>query len=219
MREEIVGKLRDELRKGIGSEAQAVYLMAEARKILEHDSDEKVYPALYLYCNWVLHTELERGFAKQIITLFDDIYEPREAGSPKVPDSLCKEMHALTDGEALRQQLTDFLDRNKLPTYITANNDWWRLFFSHYASAINNTPLRLQGTGRFVRQLVVKTSKAERRAGNLGSNIVPFRDAFNLTWIITTLTGEEQMAMSVTFPEDWFGPIPQYIPPESASAG
>ena len=219
MRDEIVGKLRTELKKGIGTEAQAVYLMAEIRKVLEHDAAQQTYSALYLYCSWVLHTELDRGFAKEIISLLDDIYGAEKISDRATLDSQWKRLHALTDGEALRGQLNEFLDRNDLPSYIATDDDWWRLFFSHYLSAISGTPLKLKGAGRFVKRLVVKRGKAERRAGNKQNDVAPFRDAFNLTWIVTTLTDEEEMVMSVSFPEDWFGPIPQYVPPEGQSAG
>jgi hypothetical protein len=219
MRDEIVGKLLSELRKGIGTEAQAVYLMAGIRKVLEHDGTQQAYSALYLYCNWALHTELHQGFAKEIISLLDDIYGPEQISDRPTDDSRWKRFYALTDGEALRAQLKEFFDRNDLPTYIATDDDRWRLFFSHYASAISDSPLKLKGAGRFVKQLVVKRGKAERRAGNTKNDIAPFRDAFELIWIVTTLTDEQEMVMSVSFPEDWFGPIPQYVPPEGRSAG
>jgi hypothetical protein len=211
MRDEILQKLRKELQNGVGSEAQAVYLMAEVRKILEHDNAEKTYAALYLFCNWVLHTTLDRGFAKDIVSLVDDIHGGGAKYDPAI-ENRWKELHDLTDGQALRQELREFLTRNGLPTYITDDDDWWRLFFSHYASAISDTPLSVNGTGRFVKQLLVRTKKAARRAGNDHKLPKPVRDAFKLVWLMTTVAGEETMIMSVEFPEDWFGPMPRYTP-------
>lgn len=64
MRDEIIEKLRKELNTGITTEPQVVYLMAGIRKLIEHDNLQAKFPALNFYCNWVLHTKLERGFAK-----------------------------------------------------------------------------------------------------------------------------------------------------------
>src|SRR5579863_9197735 len=121
MKNEIIQKLRNELRRGIRSEAQAVYLMAEIRKILEHDKAQKVYAALYLYCCWVLHAELDRGFAADIISLVDEIHGGGAKYDPDL-EPRWRELHDLTDGQALRRELGEFLTRNDLPIYITTED-------------------------------------------------------------------------------------------------
>jgi len=211
MQDEIVDKLRKELNLGITTEPQVVYLMAGIRKLIEHDNAQGKYPALNFYCNWVLHTKLDRGFAKSVITLFDRIYGAQRAGNREELEALWKEMHALTDGGALCEQLGRFLREKSLPDHISTDMSHWRMFLSLYASAINDTPLEFEIPVQHIKKVVVNKLPAERRAGGGAetTTLIPFRDAFNITWTTTSLAGEEEMAMSISFPEEWLPPVPR----------
>lgn len=134
VRDEIVAKLRTTLTAGVASEERAVYVMRSIRKLLEIDGAKQKYPALNFYCNWVLHDKLNLGFAREVISLFDDVY------GGKV-DQRWKELDQLTDGESLRAQLDAYLVLNSLPNAVTSDQSDWRMFLSHYASAIHNTPV------------------------------------------------------------------------------
>lgn len=72
MRDSIVGKIIDESRGGITSEAQTLYVLAEIRKIIvDHDNNNKRYPTLSFICDWVLHAKLDRKGAKSML---DNVY-------------------------------------------------------------------------------------------------------------------------------------------------
>src|SRR6266446_3118137 len=59
MRDAIVEKLRAVLSSGIDSECKVVYVLAEARKLLEtHPTDPEPF-GLKLYCHWALHVDLD----------------------------------------------------------------------------------------------------------------------------------------------------------------
>jgi hypothetical protein len=55
----IVDKLRAELQKGIETEAQVVYVLVEARKLIEHSERPESYLPLQFYFDWALHTRLD----------------------------------------------------------------------------------------------------------------------------------------------------------------
>ncbi len=63
MLNEIKDKLEIELRKPITEESQVVYILSRVRKMLE--IDEKInqgkYKKLKFYCDWALHSEIEKG--------------------------------------------------------------------------------------------------------------------------------------------------------------
>lgn len=55
---EIVAKPDPLLNKGITNEAEAVYLPAELRKLLEHQQAKTQYKYLNCHCNWALHGDV-----------------------------------------------------------------------------------------------------------------------------------------------------------------
>jgi len=59
MTKDIVGKLQLHLAKPVDSEPAVVYLLAEVRKLLELDDPEHKMGALWMYCHWALHVDLD----------------------------------------------------------------------------------------------------------------------------------------------------------------
>ena len=203
VRDEIVVKLRAALADGVASEERVVYVMRSIRKLLEIDGAQRKYPALNFYCNWVLHNKLERGFAIDVINLFDDIHGSRRANDGPAGDQRWKQLHELTDGEALRAQLDSYLVLNGLPNAVASDQSNFRMFLSHYASAVHNTPVIADLPTKFIQRVTLYKRPAERRWVDTPAEMRLVRESFNLTWIYTTLTGDEELAMSVSFPEEW----------------
>lgn len=129
------------------------------------------------------------------------------AGNREELKALWKEIHVLTDGGALCEQLGQFLRGKSLPDHISTDTSHWRMFLSLYASAISETPLELEIPVQYIKKVVVKKRGAERWASGSEITLVRFRDAFNITWTTTTLGGEESQPMSISFPEEWLPPI------------
>ncbi len=72
MTPDIISKLSDEIKKGINSEVQVVYLLAGIRKLLERDNQKDTYSVLNFHCNWVLHSELNNANAQEILEVFEN---------------------------------------------------------------------------------------------------------------------------------------------------
>ena len=64
---DIIKKLEKELDRGIASEARAVYLLTEVRKLIERDKAVGAYPNLKFHCDWVLHAKLTGPAAQEIL--------------------------------------------------------------------------------------------------------------------------------------------------------
>src|SRR5437899_1770065 len=76
----LLNKVAKELGNRITTEAQAVYILVQIRKLLE-DSGTKKFEVLKMFCDWALHTELSRN--KQIVALlaeFDEAIERANSG-------------------------------------------------------------------------------------------------------------------------------------------
>ena len=71
MTSEIIRKLGREIRKGITTEAQVVYLIVGIRKLLEQQRVGMQYEYLKFYCDWALHSKLEGRTAQKILEPFD----------------------------------------------------------------------------------------------------------------------------------------------------
>jgi hypothetical protein len=77
----ILTTLEELLAHGIRSEAEAVYLLAETRKLLKQQDAKKRYEYLTFHCDWALHAKLTGSTAQRILKLFDDANVHLKAGA------------------------------------------------------------------------------------------------------------------------------------------
>jgi len=71
-RHAIVDKLDGEFNKGISSQAQVVYVLVEIRKLIEMTHRTDQYLTLVFYCEWALHSRLDRTGALRLLQKFDN---------------------------------------------------------------------------------------------------------------------------------------------------
>lgn len=57
MTEEIIRKLKMEIDRGIRTEPEVMYLLAQIRKLIERDDKTAEYSGLDFHCDWVLHSK------------------------------------------------------------------------------------------------------------------------------------------------------------------
>jgi hypothetical protein len=138
---EIIRKIREELNKGISTEPQVVYLLAEMRKLLEQQDAlcDPDYEYLVFHCDWALHSRLDRRMARKILALFDSANVRIQAGMKleDLPESIQTEFNNIAGLKYFKDELYRFLQQNSLPTL---KNDWER--FEHlYTSVIQDCPL------------------------------------------------------------------------------
>lgn len=117
--------LKKELIAPIRSEKQVAYILGEIRKKLEPDelSKEK-YFALSMYCDWVLHSKLDRKGAVEFLKTID--INNRDSAK-KI--SL----------ETFREEFLSYLSENNLPVEIV--NDEWFQFRKYFLNIITSVPL------------------------------------------------------------------------------
>jgi len=126
MNSSILEKINKELNNGIDTEPKVLYLLAEIRKFLDRssESEKESYPNLYLYCNWVLHIQMDRTPAKQILNRF----ESRLSNA----DNLTEMSNIIKQEEKnfyyfvdLKRELHNFLTNYTLSTELTDNGRKW----------------------------------------------------------------------------------------------
>jgi hypothetical protein len=124
----IVDKLRKQLNHlPINDEARVLYIMAEIRKLMEHAEHEK-YKLLGFYCNWVLHIEMTRAMAKQIL----DELEKRD----RIKN------YDFVSFNRLKNELQEFLTSYHLPIEIITDKKMWSAFRRNLIEILIDSPLR-----------------------------------------------------------------------------
>lgn len=146
MEVEILNKISRELSKGIDTEPKVLYLLAEIRKYLEmcNKKEKKDYRDLSFYCNWVLHVEMDRTPAKEILDRFEseilDSNNLDEIG--KIIKKQEKDFYSFVN---LKKELERFLERNNLPDELVKNSNKWIKFKKFLVEILIDCPLVNKG--------------------------------------------------------------------------
>jgi hypothetical protein len=146
MAKDIVGKLHNHLAKPITSEPDVMYLLAETRKLLARDDPKHTKGALWMYCHWALHVDLDSpkttmNFLKRV-----DRWVTNTVAylTPSGPWKFLEEHDLFKDFiylNTLRSQLAEFLTGYGLPTTICHIDEQWFAFLEAYAGLIENGTL------------------------------------------------------------------------------
>jgi hypothetical protein len=142
---QIIGKLEILLATGITTEAQALYLMAGVRKLLEQQEAKKQYEYLTFHCDWALHSKLGGRTAQKILKLFDaaNIHLKTGVELRHLPPNLRREIDRISKMKPFEQELTQFLQTNGLPSLETHRSDGWVHFLHLYAKVVEDCPLEM----------------------------------------------------------------------------
>jgi hypothetical protein len=147
MQQDIIRKLEAELRSGITTEVQVVYLMAAIRKLLEQQQAKKKYQYLNFHCDWTLHSKLEGPAAQQILRQFELANARLKEGAElhDLPMVLRREIERISQMKSFKGELYQFLQINGLPSLDENRSDGWVHFLHLYAKVVEDCPLVITG--------------------------------------------------------------------------
>jgi hypothetical protein len=139
----IIAKLDTLLAKGITSEAEALYLMVEVRKLLEQQQAKKQYEYLTFHCDWAVHPTLKGPTTQKILEQFDAANIQLKTGIElrALPDVLRAEVDRISKMKYFENQLEGFLSANGLPSIDETRSDGWIHFVHLYAKIVEDCPL------------------------------------------------------------------------------
>ncbi len=184
----ISAKLQALLAKGISSEAEALYLMVEVRKLLEQQQAKKQYEYLTFHCDWALHATLEGATAQKILKRFDAANIHLKAGVKldDLPGPLRIEIDHISKMRYFEDQLGSFLKANRLPPLETTRADGWIHFVHLYAKIVEGCPLVMTAKNKSasVASVTLKLDLAKpskRDAGEMW---------FRVRWIVQDKNGK-----------------------------
>jgi len=180
---QILEKLTALLSRGITTEPQAVYLLAAIRKIIEQEQSSQKYKYLNFYCNWSLHSSLDRKDAKEILAIFDGVHEHYLAGKDEIglPNDLKRELTRISRMESFRTELETFLGEKGLPPINITRSDGWVYFLHLYAKVIEDCPLILTNDTLNIQKVTVNVDFAEK--------IIAGEVCFRVMWTVVDKNG------------------------------
>lgn len=120
-------------------EGDAAYLITEVRKILEMTAGQADFPYLNFFCNWALHTSIDRSdIPVEILRRLSNliIY-----GRQNVQEWI-RPLERATFGE-FRKELTSFLRKHALPHGLVRGNREWKQFLEAFIPLIVDSPIEL----------------------------------------------------------------------------
>jgi hypothetical protein len=134
---EIIRKLRAELDQPITSERQVVYTLVQIRKLIDYQQHAEPFKALKLYCNWVVHTQLDQSAAQQLL---DDLNARHSGLHPgdQAQENFMR-FWAELSLDRFRAEFRAFLNSHNLSGDICDGG--WSEFLRHYLSVIQDCPL------------------------------------------------------------------------------
>jgi len=138
----IVQKVAAHLSSPIDTEANAVYLLCELRKLF----DKRMPLAVNMCANWALHVNLSwnPGVRKLLKDVDDFVGEFRKYGNVPSPAPIFREL-ALVG--SFRKELRECLASEKLPTKLCDEDRQWFAFIQAYAGVIDEGELVCDGAG------------------------------------------------------------------------
>jgi hypothetical protein len=141
MKEDIVAKLNRELGHEIVSERQVVYILVEARKLLEQQETLDNFRSFKLCSDWAVHPKLRGPDAQAVLRHFD-AYETeyRRTGVTMAEYQLVP-LRDFMSHERFRSEFIEALSPHDIAVDRLAFDAFWRPFIQHYTSVIQDCPL------------------------------------------------------------------------------
>jgi hypothetical protein len=181
------------------------HALSRIRKVLEYDGARGVCWALVFFCDWILHTKLDRKAARKLLTALDERLGRSVPGKPESfdPDGMVLNILSF---ELFRQHLWNFLETNDLPTVWVADDFVWRKTAILYGELAKDTPLIMSRNDyqfKYLRKAVITSCEPSEAivAANPGQKYSGFRWEF-------TLSDDRTFKLSHTFnlpepPSNW----------------
>jgi hypothetical protein len=138
----LIRKIQHLLDRRITNEMQVVYLLVQLRKLMDQDVYQD--PILRMFCNWVVHTNLDKRGDGSTLVLgeFDDfivdLMERKKLSPERAHMSL----------RTFREALTRCFQHFGLSARFAHGLEGWKRFFSLYSSIVSECPIVFRASKR-----------------------------------------------------------------------
>jgi hypothetical protein len=197
-RNEIADELFHLLNKPPETKACVTYALVQIRKILDFDKDWEHSSTLKFFCDWALHTQLDRKEAKRILTILDEVFGRHRATDGDEPFGKILDFVSF---QIFRNHLFEFLSRQDLPTAWAEDDFVWNNMLRLYSEQVCHTPLTMTRKDykfQYLQKLVIASLGPSRAIVDAN----PQDKHFGFTWEFVLNDGQSfKMPYTANLPE------------------
>jgi hypothetical protein len=192
MRGDIVEKLNAELAQPIRSELQVVYILVEARKLLEQQGTLDAFRGFKLCGDWAVHPKLRGPDAQQILIFFN-AYEAEYAKSGvTVAEFQTRPVQDFLSLKSFREEMIASLRPYGVEVDRIASDEFWKPFVQCYMSVIQDCPLEAwEQNAAYVTHVSAQAWPEDMAAG-----IFPGKRVVQWNWTLTN-TQEKKLVCAL----------------------
>lgn len=181
MRGDIVEKLNRELEQTICDERQVVYILVEARKLLEQQGTLENFRGFKLCGDWAVHPKLRGPDAQQILAYFN-AYEIEHAKSGvTMAEFQPKPLQGFLSLKRFREEMMESLQPYGVEVDRIASGEFWKSFVQFYMSVIEDCPLEAWEQNA----IHVSHVSAQAWPENMANGIFPGKCVVQWNWTLT----------------------------------
>jgi hypothetical protein len=141
MKEDIAAKLNRELGQEIVSERQVVYILVEARKLLEQQKTLDNFRALKLCSDWAVHPKLKGPDSQAVLRHFDAYEAEYRRTGVTMAEYQLEPLRDFLSHKRFRAEFIEALSPYDITVDRFASDEFWRPFIQYYTSVIQDCPL------------------------------------------------------------------------------
>jgi hypothetical protein len=129
--------------ESFSEEMHAMYLLAEIRKLIEHERGDlkPEYRNIKFYCDWALHTAKSQSF-RGLEATFEEIYQDCKKHIERAPVVIgAQKLVEFLYFEELKKHLFILYDRYQLPKSMLEDNAAWVSFVKRLLEILTDQPI------------------------------------------------------------------------------
>lgn len=147
----VVLKINREFDTEIVTEKQVVYILVEARKLLEQQGTLKSFPAFNLCSDWAVHPKLNRASAQIVLRYFDSYETEFLKSGVTVAESKLQPLLDFMSHKKFREEFIQATASHGVRVDRMASDEFWGKFIQQYSAVVQDCPLEAQAnTTKFV---------------------------------------------------------------------
>lgn len=137
----IIEKLTLHINQSIIKESDAVYLMVELRKILDHSFNNRDFSLIRFYADWFLHTEKSRSL-ENIEPVIKEVYTiiKKRIQNYSVTISMPLPFINFTELQDLKEEMIRLFEIEKLPMKLFEEEEW-KIFVRNAIQVLIDQPI------------------------------------------------------------------------------
>jgi hypothetical protein len=199
-RNEIAAELFHLLNKTPETKKCVTYALVQIRKILDFDKDWENCSSLRFFCDWALHTHLDRKEAKRTLSTLDEVFGRYRVADVAENDPSGKILDFVSF-QIFRNHLFEFLRRQDLPTVWAEDDFVWNNMLRLYSEQVCHTPLTMTRKDykfKYLQKLVIASLDPSKAVVDAN----PQYKHFGFTWEFVLSDGQSfKMPFTSNLPE------------------